>query len=144
MTRQKAFWDASALVPLCAGQSTTPQVIALSYRYDAVIWWATPVELAAALARLARMRILSSDEASQAQGLAKKLAEWWLVIEPSQALRTRATEIVERYDLRAADSLQLAAALEWCGDAPQTRVFLAADKRLREAALRSGFDAQQV
>ena len=96
------------------------------------------------LAGLARTGILSSDEASQARALAKRLAEWWLVIEPSQALRTRATQIVERYDLRAADSLQLAAALEWCGDAPQTRVFLAADKRLREAALRSGFDAQQV
>lgn len=144
MTSQDAFWDASALVPLCAGQRTTPQVTALSYRYDVVIWWATPVEIAAALARLARMKLLDSSQVSTARGLANRLAESWLVITPSDALRMRATQIAGRYDLRAGDSLQLAAALEWCKDAPQGRVFLAADKRLREAALLSGFDAPQI
>jgi hypothetical protein len=51
---------------------------------------------------------------------------------------------VDRYDLRAADSLQLAAALEWCEDAPQGRIFLTTDRKLREAALLSGFDAKQI
>ena len=49
-----------------------------------------------------------------------------------------------RFDLRAADSFQLAAALEWCEDAPQGRVFLTADQKLGEAALLSGFDAKQM
>jgi hypothetical protein len=51
---------------------------------------------------------------------------------------------VERYDLRAADSFQLAAALEWCENAPQGRVFLTTDQKLREAALLNGFDAKQM
>jgi predicted nucleic acid-binding protein len=53
-------------------------------------------------------------------------------------------QLVERYDLRAADSFQLAAALEWCEDAPQGRVFLTTDKKLRDAALLSGFDVKQM
>lgn len=39
------------------------------------------------------------------------LAEYYI-------LRSKAVQLVERYDLRAADSLQLAAALAWCEDAP--------------------------
>jgi hypothetical protein len=51
---------------------------------------------------------------------------------------------VDRYDLRAADALQLAAALNWCEDAPQGRVFLAVDQKLREAAVLSGFDGKVI
>ena len=49
------------------------------------------------------------------------LAEYYI-------LRSKAIQLVERYDLRAADSLQLAAALAWCEDAPRGRVFLTADQ----------------
>ncbi len=66
------------------------------------------------------------------------------MIQPSDALRARALQLVDRYDFRAADSLQLAAALEWCEDAPQGRVFLTTDERLREAALLAGFDAKPI
>ncbi len=40
--------DAGALVPLCVRQSITPRTIALYKAYDAVVWWATPVEIASA------------------------------------------------------------------------------------------------
>ena len=53
-------------------------------------------------------------------------------------------QLVDRYDLRAADSFQLAAALEWCEYAPEGRVFLTTDHRLKEAALLSGFDAKRI
>ena len=66
------------------------------------------------------------------------------MIQPSDALRAKSAQLVDRYDLRAADSLQLAAALEWCEDVPQGRVFLTADQKLREAALLSGFDAMEI
>ncbi len=68
----------------------------------------------------------------------------WSMIQPSDALRAKSAQLVDRYDLRAADSFQLAAALEWCEDAPQGHVFLTADRRLREAARFSGFDAKHV
>jgi len=143
VARALAFWDSSALVPLCVRQGITPRAIALYKRYEAVVWWATPVEIASALARLVRMKQLDAGDWTKARQLAKSLADSWFVIQPSDVLRTRAAQLVERYDLRAADSLQLAAAFEWCEDVPQGRVFLTADLRLKEAALLSGFEAKQ-
>ena len=144
VTRLSAFWDASALVPLCVRQSITPRAIARYKSYDAIVWWATPVEIASALARLVRMKQLASGDWTKARKLAKDLADSWSLIQPSNVLRSKAVQLVERYDLRAADSLQLAAALGWCEDAPQGRVFLTADQKLREAALLSGFDAKEI
>jgi predicted nucleic acid-binding protein len=63
-------------------------------------------------------------------------------MQPSDALRAKAVELVDLHDLRAADSLQLAAAVQWCEGVPQGHVFLTMDRKLREAALRSGFDAK--
>jgi predicted nucleic acid-binding protein len=142
--RIPAFWDSSALVPLCVRQSVTPRAIALYKAHDLAVWWATPVEIASALARLVRMKQLKPAESTRAGRLARKLADSWSVIQPSDALRERAMQLVDRYDLRAADSFQLAAALEWCEDAPQGRVFLTTDQKLREAALFSGFLAEQM
>jgi len=130
--RIPAFWDTSALVPLCVRI------------HDAAVWWATPVEIASALARLVRMKQLDSSDWTKARKLAKRLADSWSVIQPSDALRAKSIQLVDRYDLQAADSFQLAAALEWCEDAPQGRVFLTTDQKLREAALLSGFDAKQM
>jgi predicted nucleic acid-binding protein len=122
----------------------TPRAIALYKSYTAIVWWATPVEIASALARLVRMKHLNSGDWTKARKLAKNLADSWSLIQPSNVLRSKAVQVVERYDLRAADSLQLAAALAWCEDAPQGRVFLTADQKLREAARLSGFDAKEM
>ncbi len=144
VTRVPAFWDASALVPLCVRQGMTLRAIALYKTYDAVVWWATPVEIASALARLMRMKQIDSGDWAKASKLAQSLADSWSVIQPSDALRATSIPLVDRYDLQAADSFQLAAALEWCEYVPQGRVFLTADQKLRDAALLSGFDAKQM
>ena len=75
--RTPAFWDTSALVPLCAQQAITPDVISLYENHTAVIWWATPVEIASAIARLTRMKQLDAGGRIEARGLAKQLAESW-------------------------------------------------------------------
>jgi predicted nucleic acid-binding protein len=139
-----AFWDASALVPLCVLQSITPRVASLYKSYRAVVWWATPVEIASALARLVRTREISSSESAKARQVAVSLADEWSVVQPSNALRNHAAQLVERYDLKAADALQLAAALDWCEDSPRGEIFLTADQKLREAALFSGFDGKAL
>jgi predicted nucleic acid-binding protein len=135
-----AFWDTSALVPLCVRESTTPRAIALYESYETVIWWATPVEIASALARLARMKRLSSEDWAKARALAADLAQEWRVIQPSNSLRARAMELVGRYDLASGDALQLSAALDWCEGAPLGKVFLTSDQKLREAAVLTGFE----
>ena len=144
LARTSAFWDASALVPLCVIQGITPSVISLYKSYPAVVWWATPVEIASALARLVRTREISSNEWAKARQVAMALADEWSVIEPSNALRDHATRLVDRYDLKAADATQLAAALDWCENAPRGEIFLTADQKLREAAVLSGFDGKAI
>jgi uncharacterized protein len=138
--RPSAFWDSSALVPLCVRQPATPQSKLWLRRYEVVIWWASPVEIASALARLLRVQLLDSQQWSLSGKLASKLAETWSVIDPSDRIRLNAIELVKHYDLRGADSLQMAAALQWCEGSPQGRVFLTADMRLRDAARLVGFD----
>jgi len=128
------------LVPLCVRQSATAQALALYGRHDVVVWWSTAVEVRSALARLARMKQLSPEAWTEARQRANSLADSWLVVEPSDALRAQAEQLVDDYDLRVADALQLAAALAWCEGAPQGRIFLTADQRLRAAALLSGFE----
>ncbi len=144
VARQLAFWDASALVPLCVGQSITPGAISLYKEYEVVVWWATPVEIASALARLLRMKQLDSASWTEARQLAATVADSWFVIQPSDGLRARAGKLVDRYDLRAADALQLAAALRWCQDVPQGQIFLTADQKLRDAAVLAGFDGKRI
>jgi predicted nucleic acid-binding protein len=110
-------------------------------RYEIVVWWATPVEMASAVSRLLRTNAIKVAEWSDALKIAATLASAWSVIEPSSRLRTRAEQIVQQYDLHAGDAFQLAAALEWCEETPQGQAFLTADNRLLQAALLSGFDA---
>jgi predicted nucleic acid-binding protein len=144
LARTSAFWDASALVPLCVIQGITPSVISLYKSYPAVVWWGTPVEIASALARLVRTREISSNEWAKARQVAMALADEWSVIQPSNALRDHATRLVDRYDLKAADATQLAAALDWCENAPRGEIFLTADQKLRETAVLSGFDGKAI
>src|SRR5580700_1225488 len=144
LARTSAFWDASALVPLCVIQSTTPSVVSLYKSYPAVVWWATPVEIASALARLLRTREISTSDCAKARQVAVALADEWSVIQSSNALRDHAMRLVDRYDLKAADAMQLAAALDWCENVPRGEIFLTADQRLREAAVLSGFDGKAI
>ena len=139
-----AFWDASALVPLCVQQSNTAAAITAYDVYSVVVWWATPVEITSALARLLRMRQLTLTQWARVRKLSSDLAGSWSVIQPTEMVRTKALQIVERFDLRAADALQLSAASEWCSDSPKSHTFLTADDRLLEAALLSGFNARRI
>lgn len=65
-------------------------------------------------------------------------------MQPTEAVRKTAVEIVQRYDLRAADAFQLAAGLEWCQNSPRERILLTSDDRLLQAALLVGFAAKRV
>ena len=144
LNRVSAFWDTSALVPLLVRQSNTSQAVAVYKTLDVVVWWATPVEIASAVARLLRTGKISTDDFAKSRNLANALFSSWAVIFPTDAIRATSMQLVERYDLRAEDSLQLAAALHWCGDAPQGRIFLSGDQKLHDAALLSGFDAKRL
>jgi predicted nucleic acid-binding protein len=85
--------------------------MALYQIHKLVVWWSTPPEIASAVARLLRRKQLDSRDGTQVRKLAQSLADSRSVIQPSDALRAKAVQLADRFDLRAADSLQLAAAL---------------------------------
>lgn len=137
------FWDASALVPLCCTQPATARVEQLA-RDDAamVVWWATPVEVASAFGRLRGEGRLSSDDLLQTGSVLDALRGSWSEILPSDVVRERAERLIRAHPLRAADALQLAAALIWVSDRPGGEVMVTLDDRLGEAARQEGFVVQ--
>ena len=90
------------------------------------------------------MKQIDSVDWVKAKQLVKSLANSWSLIQPSDSLRATSVELLERYDLPAADAFQLAAALEWCEYNPSGRVFLTTDLKLRNTALLGGFDAKEL
>ncbi len=61
------------------------------------------------------------------------------VVAPTAGVRERAGRLLAIHPLRAADALQLAAALVWCEGAASGETFVSLDERLRGAARREGF-----
>ncbi len=139
MSRTTAFWDSSALIPLCIQEQNSSQARVLAKQYAPVVWWATSVEIHSAIARLHRTGDLSIETRQAALNRLDVLSRGWREVLPSDKLREQAQDLLGLYSLRAADSLQLAAAMIWCQQKPAHRRFLSGDARLCEAASQAGF-----
>lgn len=103
------------------------------------IWWGTPVEVQSALQRLQREGFLSPAELSTARKRLTAMSEAALEVAPTELVRAIASSVLEQYDLRAADALQLAAALVLCHERPRNRAFICFDAKLASAANAAGF-----
>jgi predicted nucleic acid-binding protein len=137
---EPAFWDASAIVPLCIWQPPSSEMRPIVRTYGrVVVWWGTPIEVRSALARLVRTGQVSPEGKVAAQERLERLRGMWSEILPTERVRTLAQTLPDVYTLTAADSLQLAAALIWCGERPRSRPFVVLDARLASAAARAGF-----
>ena len=68
----------------------------------------------------------------------------WREVLPGDHLRDLATRLLDAHELRAGNSLELAAALTWCQQRPARRDFLCADERLSKAALAAGFSVLDI
>ena len=135
------FWDSSALVALVLSQPHTATARAAWEKDPEVAaWWGSSIECASAIARLHREALLSAEDEAQARELLTALRRSWFEVQPVDAVRNQALRLLRVHSLRAADALQLAAALEWAGTADGSG-FLTFDSRLREAARREGFEA---
>jgi predicted nucleic acid-binding protein len=137
-----AFWDSSALIPLCVLQPQTAQAKTLYKNYGIVAWWATQVEMTSGLTRLERTGQIDHDRFLIGKRIAQEIVREWLSVGSTANIAVVACSLLELHPLRAADALQLAAALEWCEGNPSGNVFLTFDKRLREAAGLAGFSLE--
>lgn len=134
------FWDASAIIPLCVDEAQTETVRDIAKKDGSIVaWWGSIVETYSAFARLRRDKILSLENEAEALAVLSELADAWTEIEPSDDIREITRRLFQNYPLRAADSLQLAAAVVWSGKTPKGHHFVCLDTRLREAAAKEGF-----
>jgi len=134
------FWDTSAIIPLTVIEPSTAVVRSiLDSDTSMAVWWATRVECSSALARLLREGEGSKNTVRDARRVIAALVKEWTEVLPTEALRKRAERSLAVHSLRAADALQLAAAMVWARDDPGGHAFVCLDDQLRDAANREGF-----
>lgn len=104
-----------------------------------LVWWASEVECVSAIARLERQGHLTSRATIEALERLQSLVPGWHQIQPVEAVRIAAKRLLRGHNLRAADSLQLAAALVGSEGDPATLELVSLDDRLIDAARREGF-----
>jgi len=134
------FWDASAVVPLLLREPARDQLFQILERDPVLlVWWATPVECTSAVSRRERDGSVTAADATAALARLRSLKAAWHEVLPSSPLRDLSERLLRVHPLRAADSLQLAAALVAAEREPETLEFVGLDEQLNEAASREGF-----
>ena len=134
------FWDTSALVPLVVTERGTARAERLLAEDPGVIVWTlTRVELLSALARRRR----GEPGAARRLEAARReiLGAWprWSEVTDVDSVRRHAERVVETHAIRAADALQIGAALVAADGEPASLDFVTFDASQREAAEREGF-----
>jgi predicted nucleic acid-binding protein len=134
------FWDSSAVVPLVVSQKGST-LADQWFGEDPVIavWTLTSVEVISALQRLVREQALTEAVAAEAEQRAEELASGSHVVVDVEATKQQARRLLRLHSLRAADALQLGAALLWARGQPSGKTFHTLDDRLGAAAAREGF-----
>jgi hypothetical protein len=134
------FWDTSAIVPLLAEESGTAAATAEFARDPSmIVWWGTSVECVSAIARRERQGGLAAQDVVTATRRLADVGASWQEIQPAVRLRQTAERLLRTHTLRAADALQLAAAIIAADDDPHSLAFVTFDDRLARAAEREGF-----
>jgi uncharacterized protein len=134
------YWDSSALLPLVVLERSSETLRALLREdRDVLTWWASRVEAASALSRLGRESALDGPGLDAAFTRLAALARTWDEVLPTEAVREQVVRILRLHPLRAADALQLAAAVVASEHQPGSLQMVTLDDRLRQAGLREGF-----
>ena len=134
------FWDTSAIIPVLLPEPRSAALTeALAADREVTVWWGTPVECLSALYRRHRDSPVPAPLLTEALSRLRALVEDADAVSPTDEVRRRAGRLVAAHPLRAADALQLGAALVWCEEQSHGEVFVCLDDRLREAARREGF-----
>lgn len=138
------FWDSSALVPLLVEEPASDRLERILREDPLVVaWWASPVECWSALSRRRREGGLTLAQEEDARRALEMLASSWAEVLPSDELRETAGRLLRVHALRAADSLQLAAALTWAGPSREGELVVL-DERLGEAARLEGLGVVDI
>lgn len=134
------FWDTSALIALGVDEPHRELALRILEADDRMaVWWGTPVEYVAAVSRREREGSLTTVEITALLDHLHALSHAWYEVHPRRRVRDMAQRILRVHPLRAADGLQLAAALVSAEEDPSSIGFVCFDVRLNQAASREGF-----
>jgi predicted nucleic acid-binding protein len=135
------FWDSSALLALLVEDEDS---VARSGQLEAdpklAVWWGTAVECESALQRRLRDGSLTVADAKFARERLAELAVAWHEVNLSAAVRKLALRLLRTHPLRAANALQLAAALAVENAGMLDLRFACADQKLSTAAAAEGLE----
>lgn len=134
------FWESSALVALIVEQEATQRVRALREEdFEVVAWMLSDVEVRSAIERLRREGVLTHEQARRDIRDSETVWKQLRIVDLVGAVKLRAKRLLATHPLRAADALQLGAALLVADDDPERLEIVSLDERLAEAARREGF-----
>lgn len=134
------FWDSSAIIPILIPEPETTKAVNLHQKDPVMIVWAlTATEIHSAVHRKLRSGELKTEEFTSFWEHLELLKEGWNEIFQIETVRSRANRLLAVHPLRAADALQLAAALIAFEDHPEGQEFVSFDDVLTSAAQREGF-----
>ncbi len=135
------FWDNLSVMPLIFEETNSATVVDLLREdTEVAVWRGTWVECAVAISRLRREDRLDEGGEEGVRDTLDLLAETWVEVRPTDEMRFLAALLSRGHPLKAADTLQLAAALRWCEGDTSGAGFVCLDGRLRRAASNEGFD----
>lgn len=136
------FWDSSAILPLLVEEPTSKGIRKIFDEDDEVaIWWGSDVECISALARKEREAKLTPAQFALAEKNLNDFIENSIIITPSSELKKFARRLLRTHALRAADALQLAAAMVLAGDDVSELTMITFDERLKVSAQREGIQS---
>ena len=138
------FLDTSALVKLYVREAGTEKMLTLAARPERpslVILSLSRVELRAAVQRRTRSRELSEEAASAViAAFSEHLSSVYVVQHVTEAMLEKAVDLIGRHELRAYDSIQLAACMTLpLRDSEGRATFTSADRHLLAAAEADGW-----
>lgn len=134
------FWDSSAIVPLVTRETQSAECRAwLREDHVMLVWCLTETEILSALTRRHREGTLDDGRFRKAKNRLNKLVSSWNEVTAIDSVRARARRLLETHPLRAADALQLAAALVAVEENVTRAAFVTFDDRLARAGEKEGF-----
>jgi hypothetical protein len=140
MKTNAAFWDTSVIVPFCVHQDISQDLRQLWPKTSrVVVWWRTSIEIRSAVRRLFEESFIDAGGLQFALARLKVIRRKWAEIVPSEKVRAIAENLPDAYGLRALESCQLAAALVWCNEKTNGRIFVCDDSKLSIAVQKLGF-----
>lgn len=133
------FWDSSAVVPLLIAEPQSALCKQLLQQDpEMVVWVLTPTEIYSACYRKIRDGTLADEDFEQVRQRLQLLETAWSAVIQIDTTQRIAQRLLAVHPLRAADALQLAAALVATDQNPAGTTFISFDANLNRAARREG------